>query len=362
MKNKKINYLVVGIFVITMLAGGILAIAILAGRTGATDTYFTNYKNVAGLKLGTQVSFMGFPVGQVETIRPGFRDGNVEFQVEISVAKGWKIPASSRAVISSPGLLAAVAIDIRTHRGSAAPPGEHGFLQPGDTIEGQEAANVFSKVGNAAEALITLTETDVRPLIARLHQLIETDTVALIEQLHVVADSLGKLVDQDAAAMARQIRDIIDHIVQQTPGIMRNLEEFSQEINETNRMIQSMLGPGERDQVQEILANHRNASADLQQLAQALVVTGSRINNLVETIHGVATDNQVGLNQAIGDLGYTLQEVSQHIDAITFNIEGTARNMYEFSRQLRQNPGLLLGGKSPVDKSIPHESAEGNRR
>ena len=31
------------------------------------------------------------------------------------------------------------------------------------------------------------------------------------------------------------------------------------------------------------------------------------------------------------------------------NLEGAARNMYEFSRQIRQNPGLLLGGTPPED-------------
>ncbi|MCF6247966.1 MAG: hypothetical protein L3J69_11470, partial [Desulfobacula sp.] len=39
------------------------------------------------------------------------------------------------------------------------------------------------------------------------------------------------------------------------------------------------------------------------------------------------------------------------IDAVNQNVEGTARNMYEFSRQIRQNPGLLLSGGSPQEKT-----------
>jgi phospholipid/cholesterol/gamma-HCH transport system substrate-binding protein len=36
---------------------------------------------------------------------------------------------------------------------------------------------------------------------------------------------------------------------------------------------------------------------------------------------------------------------------INQNLEGAARNMFEFSRQIRQNPGLLLGGKPPTDEA-----------
>ena len=51
------------------------------------------------------------------------------------------------------------------------------------------------------------------------------------------------------------------------------------------------------------------------------------------------------------DLRYLTDSVSRHIDAINRNLEGAARNLYEFSRQIRQNPGLLLGGTPPRDQA-----------
>ena len=44
MRNNKINYLVVGGFVIAMMAGLAAALALLTGRTGATDEYYTVYE------------------------------------------------------------------------------------------------------------------------------------------------------------------------------------------------------------------------------------------------------------------------------------------------------------------------------
>ena len=64
MKSNKVNYVVVGVFVLAMLVGAIAAIALLSGRTGPTETYFTSYGDVSGIKFGTKVLYMGYPVGQ----------------------------------------------------------------------------------------------------------------------------------------------------------------------------------------------------------------------------------------------------------------------------------------------------------
>ena len=39
MNNNKVNYVIVGGFVLAMLAGLIVSLALLTGRTGATDGY-----------------------------------------------------------------------------------------------------------------------------------------------------------------------------------------------------------------------------------------------------------------------------------------------------------------------------------
>ena len=70
MGQSKTTYVVVGAFVLIMLAGLIGLLMVLAGRTGATHAYLTPYTNVAGLKFGTPVFFEGFRAGQVEAIEP----------------------------------------------------------------------------------------------------------------------------------------------------------------------------------------------------------------------------------------------------------------------------------------------------
>ena len=61
------------------------------------------------------------------------------------------------------------------------------------------------------------------------------------------------------------------------------------------------------------------------------------------------------MDASVVDLRYTLSTVAQRIDAMTYNMEGASRNMYEFSRQIRLNPGLLLGGTPPTDEARVNE-------
>ena len=51
MRNNKINYVIVGAFVSVALVSMVIAIALLTGRTGATDSYNAMYKNVGGNKI-----------------------------------------------------------------------------------------------------------------------------------------------------------------------------------------------------------------------------------------------------------------------------------------------------------------------
>ena len=62
-------------------------------------------------------------------------------------------------------------------------------------------------------------------------------------------------------------------------------------------------------------------------------------------------DNRLDLDRSVVDMRHAVESVTRHIDAINQNLEGAARNMYEFSRQIRQNPGLLMGGTPPKDEA-----------
>ena len=52
------------------------------------------------------------------------------------------------------------------------------------------------------------------------------------------------------------------------------------------------------------------------------------------------------MRESVTDLRHTFRSLSQRVDAITYNLEGTSRNLSEFSRTIRNNPAVLLLGTS----------------
>ena len=100
------------------------------------------------------------------------------------------------------------------------------------------------------------------------------------------------------------------------------------------------------------LDNVGEAAQNVAQLSRDLRATRDKLGHFIETLDDIATDDQTDIRQSVKNARHTMESIAHHIDTITYNLEGTSRNMNEFSRQLRSNPGLLLGGGTPSDSAI----------
>ena len=79
----------------------------------------------------------------------------------------------------------------------------------------------------------------------------------------------------------------------------------------------------------------------------------SRVDGMVESVDGLVTGNTDEVEQMIQDLRHTLGSVARHIDTINANLESTSHNVNEFSRQIRDNPGVLVRGTVGGDGAAP---------
>lgn len=321
MRSSKINYLIVGLFVLVMIGALVTTVAMLTGRTGAVDNYYTYYSNVTGIKFGTQVVYEGYPIGQVEEITPEEKDGRMRFRIDFSIIQGWRLPKDSVGEIAAPGLLAAVTISIKAGHDKVP-------LKPGEMIISKERADVFAIVSSVAGQLGDLMDTNIKPLldnvnkaVSSVNKIIDKEGLALFEDVRKVTNDLAEVV----ALMARRI-----------PNIADNIEEFSSKLNTTADELQKLMTPETRRQIEAVIANLNSASKSM--------------NTLADEIGKIVVSEDGDMRRAISETRYIIESVSRHIDSINQNMEGAARNMYEFTRQIRQNPGLLLGGQPPEDK------------
>jgi phospholipid/cholesterol/gamma-HCH transport system substrate-binding protein len=51
------------------------------------------------------------------------------------------------------------------------------------------------------------------------------------------------------------------------------------------------------------------------------------------------------VSEALRELDHSLSAVARHIDAIAADLETSSRNLSEFTRQIREDPGVIVRGR-----------------
>lgn len=321
MRSNKINYLAVGLFIIISTVGLVTSLAVLMGRTGSVDRYYAMYSNVTGVKFGSQVVYEGYPIGQVDSVRPQENNGRMEFRVDFSIVEDWRIPADSVVEIAAPSLLAAVVLNI--HAGSSP-----NAIKPDGIVPSKELGSVFGAVTSLAEQLAVVIEQDVKPLL---------------QNVDIAIQGVNSLVGGEASVLMKDISRRI-------PRIADNIEEFTTTMNETSKSIHKtsmevgkLVRPKNRILVEEIIGNINTSTV---RLNSSLV----SMKKVLVDIDLLVADPKGDVKAITSEARFIVETVSRHIDAINENMDATARNMSEFSRQIRANPGMLLSGTPPKDR------------
>ena len=329
MRYSSINYVVVGAFVIAMIVALVGAVAVLTGRTGAVDRYYTVYSNVTGVKFGTQVIYEGYPIGQVETVTPEQKKGRMEFRVDFSIKEGWRIPEDSQIEIAAPSLLSSVALQI--HAGVSAD-----ALEPDARVNSRNASSVFGAVSSLADQVARVIETDAKPLI--------TEVTQTFKELKRFISEDGNMLASNAKDLLGDSKILIRDLQQRIPGITNNIETFATNMTKASIEVRKMVSPQNRDLVDDILAQMNDATNKFDDVLTTM-------DKVLEDIDRLAVDPKADIDTILGESRYVIESVSRHIDSINQNMESAARNMNEFSRQIRANPGLLLGSSPQPDNA-----------
>jgi phospholipid/cholesterol/gamma-HCH transport system substrate-binding protein len=337
MRNHFLNYTAVGIFVAAMIVALVVMLSMLAGRTGPTDSYSIVLDDVTDVKYGTAVRFAGFPIGQVEEISPEYTAGKYRFRLHVAVKQGWKFPADSIARIAASSFLAGKTIEINGGQAQET-------IAPGGEIAGGTAADMFTLMAQVAGEIGDLSKSSLKPLVARIGEII---------------DRIGATTETNLQQLMGSLNAIASEVNSKTPTIMSNVQDFSNQINVEMGKVDRILSEKNIGAIDGSLANIQKATANAEVASRDLKSLGARITAVADEIQGMVADNRKGVDKSVADLEYILRAVAQNIDSITHNLDGTTRNMNEFSRLIRQNPGLLLSGSNPeTDKGLKQNSGD----
>lgn len=300
MKNDKINYMIVGIFVLSTFAVLIGVLFYITGNTGAKEKYYSMYDNISGIKAGTPVTYEGYRFGQVDDIFPQQTSNGMTYKVVFSVDKGWKIPTDSKTRILATGLLAAIVIDIAEGK-------EKNYITPGGEIISQPGGNVMQVISGMASDINQITKKGLKPLMDNLNK--------------SFGDSL--------------------------PEIMKKLDNLLFQLNSSANALNGIMSLSNKDKIVSIINNTEDASRSFSNLSNRINDAVSSMQKVIKDTDSLVNSSKPDLHIAVQELRASMEVISQNIDSIVHNMNATSRNMNEFSRQIRQNPGLLLGGAKP---------------
>ena len=239
-------------------------------------------------------------------------------------------PQFRRSALAS-SFLAAKTIDITGGKSAD-------LIKVGGDIPGTGAGDMFALMSGLAGRVGALLDTGVVPLIEQLKTSIKQLTDTANSQIGGVGGDVRGLVANASA----HLDTISTSITELTAGMQTNVAQ-----------LHKILSDGNVKAIDQILANLDRASLNADKTLAELNALSIEVNGVAQSVQAMVNRNAKNVDKSTADLEYILRAVSQNIDSITNNLEGTTRNMNEFSRLIRQNPGLLLGGGSPAaDKGL----------
>ena len=296
MKDERRNYLLAGGFVVAMAAALLIWVSLLSDWAGSADSYFVVYQRVHGLEEGTKVSFDGYPVGHIDRITRADTEDGSGFRVELSIDRDWRVPDDSRARVLQ-GLFSRVAVDIRSGRS------KH-FIPSGGTITAEESSDVFADVQSVARKF-------------------------------------------DAAL--EELRPVIDKAAEGGPEILENLRSLTADLDRASDQLAALLSTENADRVGRTLANVEASSTHLAELTRSLEVTRAGLDGVLARIGELVDEESGDVSEAVRDLNHSLAAVARHIDAIASDLETSSRNLAEFTRQVREDPGVIVRGRERAE-------------
>lgn len=300
MKRDTVNYTLVGAVVALALVVLLVGLALITGRSGPASEYLVQYRNVTGLRYGAPVFYEGYRIGDVGAIQPQRSAAGTRYKVTLVVKRDWQIPKDSVAHLQSSGLLADMSIGIKEGASRE-------MLAAGAEIRSAESADVFAAFSELAGEVSNLTRDQITPMVKQLSLRVESITGAL---------------DDNAPEILGQAQALLD------------------KLNSASTAMDDLLKPENRAAVAAILGNVQGLSGELRE-------TRKTVDGAISELADIARENRGDIRSATTDLATVMASLSSRMDVITHHLESATRNLDEFSREIRRNPGQLLRSPEP---------------
>jgi phospholipid/cholesterol/gamma-HCH transport system substrate-binding protein len=297
--DKKINYAMVGLFVI-LLGGAWLAISLWMAL-GDFSTQYTTYhvymnESVSGLYVDAPVKYRGVEIGKVRSLKLN-PDVPGQVQLTLDIESAVPIKEDTIAVLTVQGLTGIAFVDLTG--GSLDSP----LLQSPD----DESYPVI----NTAPSFFSRLDTSGTELIAKLN---------------LISNSLAKVLDAEGTQTLRQI---IDNIKEITGAFARREAELEKGVVDASR----------------ILENGAEASERLEGLLEQLESTARTFEDMAKKIAAVSENLDAYIHKNESGVQQFSQQTLPEFGALISELRRLARTMQDLGQKLEEDPRVLLYGR-----------------
>lgn len=306
MRQNVKNNIKLGFFVSLGLALFIAVMYFLGAQENLfspATTIYATFKDVSGLKEGSNVRFAGINVGTVKEIKI-VSDSTVRMVMTIDKSASRFIKEDSKVTIGSEGLIGARLVNIMPGSPGAAPVSSHDELNVLEPVSIDDVIHVFRETGEFARYAIE----DLSDLTSRIRR-----GEGLLGA--VIADS----------ALSRDAGLIVDRLEKSSVNLSRISADFAwiaDQVKSGEGTLGQLLTSDEAAvKLNDILDSLSTASRHAVETTQELAGFAEKMNREENTLHRIMTDT--ALINDINDLVRTANQTAKEIDIATQKINNS---------------------------------------
>lgn len=293
---------IVGLFVVASLAALLVMVVIVAQQEGLFEEYVKYraiFKNVSGLKSGSEVHLAGVTVGNIlnTVINP---EGNIVVTFQVTKKYSDRIRQDSTATIGFMGLLGEKSLDLTPGNPKKPPVPPEGIIpsiEPLDITQiVAQAAPSLQDLQKVLTNLVNLTQSMSEP-DSEFGQIV-TSFKEIFAKVNKGQGSLGKLVNndelyRDTAETMKQVRKFVDDVAKGKGlfGTLVHDPAFRDQAIKTMAELQSSF-----TNINKITADVKEAAARLPDISKRLERFVVNLDRAGQGLPGLITQGETSLS------------------------------------------------------------------
>jgi len=152
---------------------------------------------------------------------------------------------------------------------------------------------------------------------------------------------------------AVDIMELVDSIASQLndfiPKSTKNVDVLLASLNYSANKISLILSDKNIQHLNNLFVHADASGKSLAKLTDGFTQINKQLDSILTRTDLILNDNSEDIRYTVIELKKSIDIVSGRIESVMYNLDSTSQNINEFSRELRNNPGVILGSQPPAD-------------